>query len=459
MYLNGKKFIKVVRYEVDGVNPDDANATEADVLAGKTFYAGDEAKKEGTIPTYDGETTITENGTIETAGKYMKNDLVVEVEQGGGENDEMAEMEDIYISDTRDYTYKVVCLMYAAGDSVTLDFAEAYATSDGAFYESGEITHIWDQSKDKPRYDADGVEVYKTRYIIGYSNTSKIALNQSSRLAYCGLYGIWGDCAYGGSNRPYSCIKLVHAIDGSDLTSLTGGSNSTLEEIYIGNVAAGTLHGASFSQNYNLKKIDIDFSNFTLLNGTFSRNVSLEEVPSTIKFEQLTNMQSSFSECVKIKCTPPMNTINVTNFNQAFNQCLTLMTIPLLDLRSATSVSNVFNNCALLTNLNLKNIPKSITIGSGTSYGHLLTLDSLLNTIKELWDNSTGTSTLTLTVGSTNLTKLANVYVKLIDITDEMRAEDEFIDKKKPFVVCEKTDEGAMSALYDYPLLKNFEIK
>ena len=49
------------------------------------------------------------------------------------------------------------------------------------------------------------------------------------------------------------------------------------------------------------------------------------------------------------------------------------------------------------------------------------------------------------------------IYVKLIDITDEMRAEDEYIDNKKPCVVCESTDEGAMT-LKEYGISKNWNI-
>ena len=47
--------------------------------------------------------------------------------------------------------------------------------------------------------------------------------------------------------------------------------------------------------------------------------------------------------------------------------------------------------------------------------------------------------------------------MKLVDITDEMRAEDEFIDLKKPFVVCESTDEGAMSVT-EYVTSKNWQL-
>lgn len=107
-----------------------------------------------------------------------------------------------------------------------------------------------------------------------------------------------------------------------------------------------------------------------------------------------------------------------------------------------------------MVNCYLRNIKTNLQVGSGTSYGHLLTLDSLTHLIYELRDTG---SLKTLTVGSANLEKLANVYVKTVDITDEMRAEDDLIDEKLPFVVCESTDEGAM-LIIDYAVFKNWDI-
>ena len=57
-----------------------------------------------------------------------------------------------------------------------------------------------------------------------------------------------------------------------------------------------------------------------------------------------------------------------------------------------------------------------------------------------------------LTVGTTNMNKLANVYVKLTNEPEE----DETLPKI-PMVQCESTDEGAM-LIKDYMLLKNWSL-
>ena len=148
-------------------------------------------------------------------------------------------------------------------------------------------------------------------------------------------------------------------------------------------------------------------------------------------------------------------TSKCTTFSNAF--AYADFTAISLDLLSATNVTDMFKGCADLVNLTLKNIKKSLTIGSGTSYGHLLTVDSLINTIKELWDFSSGSATYKLSMGTKNLEKIANVYVKLVDVTDEMTAEDQYIANKKPCVVCESTDEGAMT-ITEYVTSKNWQL-
>ena len=66
------------------------NAVVGDVRAGKTFYnTNANAKLTGTIPDYTGASTVSENGTLPTAGTYMTDELVVAVD--GGDNPIIAE--------------------------------------------------------------------------------------------------------------------------------------------------------------------------------------------------------------------------------------------------------------------------------------------------------------------------------------------------------------------------------
>lgn len=148
------------------------------------------------------------------------------------------------------------------------------------------------------------------------------------------------------------------------------------------------------------------------------------------------------------------DTENVIGLWYTWGGCSKLRKIPRLDLQSCNTLDVPFNGCAALEEVYFCNIRSSVQVASGTTYGHLLTIESLIHLIGELRD--VGLSK-TLTIGSANLEKLANVYVKPIDITDEMRAEDDFIDQKLPFVVCDSTDEGACP-IVDYANYKNWQV-
>ena len=66
-----------------GTDVSDTTAVASDVLAGEDFYLANGTKTTGTIPTYAGDTEITENATLETEGKYLASDIVVNVSGGG----------------------------------------------------------------------------------------------------------------------------------------------------------------------------------------------------------------------------------------------------------------------------------------------------------------------------------------------------------------------------------------
>jgi hypothetical protein len=173
----------------------------------------------------------------------------------------------------------------------------------------------------------------------------------------------------------------------------------------------------------------------------------------TLKEGESFSFGSAFYNCNVLTSIGKLN-FTPSSIQYAFRECNVLETIPSLDLRKCTSASDAFRGCKALKNLALKNIKTSLHVCSGTSWGHLLTLESLIGLCYELRDTG---SSLTLTIGSANLAKLANVYVREIPITDAMREADDLIDEKLPFERCESTADGA-TLISDYVLLKNWKL-
>lgn len=199
---------------------------------------------------------------------------------------------------------------------------------------------------------------------------------------------------------------------------------------------------------------DIDTSDATNFRAMFSGCSSLTSIPE-LDTSKGSNFMSMFSNCRSLTSISELDTSKGTSFYQTFYNCTALTSIPKLDVRKSTNFTSTFESCKALTDLYIYNVQSNLTIGSGSSYGHLLTLDSLINAIRELRD--TGSSK-TLTMGKANLEKLVDVYVKTVIITDKMRAEDEFVDEKLPFEVCESADDGA-TLITDYVLYKNWQLK
>ena len=359
----------------------------------------------GIIPT--GTIDITENGTYNVSEVATAN---VNVASGASDNG-WWDIKTILAEDTRDYKYKAI-LLFRANDieeETIFSNGEAFATSDGAFYEIGYSLHTWDLTKDKPCI-VDGVELYKTRYVITYSNSEDFKLNISSWI----------------SNR---IICVAGQFCGSNGNSGGLGSNPSLQSI-----------------------LELDTSNGTNFNTFFSNYTLLSKIPE-LDTSNGTNFSNMFNNCYSLQSIPELDTSNGTSFVNMFNGCKSLVHIPKLNLIKATSVDGIFNYCSELTTLNLLNIKLSLKIGSGTQYGHLLTIDSLINTIQQLWDYSSGSTTYTLTMGYNNTEKIKNTYVRLITPTAEQIANDPNIESKMPCEVCESTDEGAMT-ITEYANLK-----
>lgn len=231
-------------------------------------------------------------------------------------------------------------------------------------------------------------------------------------------------------------IVFAYMFNGcSDLTSITKLDTSK-----------GTNFQGMFYECYNIAYIpELDTSSGTNFREMFSNCMYHLEVIPELDTSNGTNFSDMFYRCRQIKTVQELDTSNGTKFRGMFSNCEKLTTIPRLDVSKGTDLTYLVQTCTALTNLYLYNIRKTVQIGSGTSWGHLLTVDSLVHTIKEL---CTVTSSQTLTIGSANLEKIAGLYCRITDATNE----------KKTMELCESTDEGAMT-LHDYASEKNWLIQ
>ena len=243
----------------------------------------------------------------------------------------------------------------------------------------------------------------------------------------------------------YSRINTINETNTLDLINCLNLSNAFTSCRFYGNNKTLTLlntqnvqQWSSAFDNSNIENInELDFS------GALSNNYH----------------SGVFYNCNYLKEIHIKNTSNIKNFPQSFQGCAVATTIETVDMLNMTNVTSLFTGCAKLENLTLKNIKVNLQIGSGTSWGHLLTNESLLNTAKELWDNTNNAlgGARTLTMATASKTNIQSIYVKLITPTAEQEAEDPYINNKKPCVECASTDEGAMT-LEEYIISKGWAI-
>ena len=198
-----------------------------------------------------------------------------------------------------------------------------------------------------------------------------------------------------------------------------------------------------------------DTENLTSPKNFFSKCSKLEYVP-LLDTRKITTAYYWFNQCGKLVGGLPLFDLkNCWDFQGMFMSCTTLKVVPAYDMRSAWSAGNMFNGCTAIEEIWVKNITANISVGSGTTWGHLLTQESALHLCKECRKSIKNARTITFATPVYDY--LETLYVKLIPITDEMRAEDDLIDEKLPFEVCESTDEGAKTMAI-YMVSKNWTI-
>jgi surface protein len=159
-------------------------------------------------------------------------------------------------------------------------------------------------------------------------------------------------------------------------------------------------------------------SNVTDMTSMFSSCHSLVEIP-TLDTSKSKFLAAMFAKCSSLKQIPLLNTKSCIHMNGMFEGCTSLETVPILDASNVGDISKIFKDCPSLVMLGgLKNLGMSYSSAYyihenkreytlDLSYSPLLTHDSLMNIINNLYDiKSKGVKPQTLQLGDTNRAKL-----------------------------------------------------
>ena len=222
--------------------------------------------------------------------------------------------------------------------------------------------------------------------------------------------------------------------------------NSAFKNAYIKKVPkwyfpnASDVRSSEMFADSTLEEVpDWDYSKFRLGKNSFSNCKKLKIGLDRLDNVRCYSYEYLFQNCELVEEIYNLNadtSVSRISMYSTFSGCKNLKTIRGIDMIKTISESSAFSNCVNLTNLTIYNIATELKIASGTSWGHLITKESLIQIIGELID--TGSSR-RLTMGSTNLAKLTDVYVKITSTEP-----DENGNVKLPFEVCSASDEGAM---------------
>lgn len=292
--------------------------------------------------------------------------------------------------------------------------------------------------------------------LVGGTNFLQWKCDNGQSLQYV-FYG------YNGTNENGEIEALLKDVDTSNVTNMSYMFDNcpNLKQLDVSNINTSNVTNMSYMFSHN-DLVNLDLSHFntskvTNMSHMFERSELRTLDVSSFDTNNVTDISYMFreNEFKELDLTS-FDTSKITNLQNMFSGCSNLeKIIGTIDLIGATNISGMFLNCNFLRTVTVKNIKQNFSIGTSTPY--VVLADTLVNVIKELWDYSGGTTTYKLTIGSNNISKIANTYVKLITPTEEMIAEDPNIASKMPCEVCESTDEGAM-IISEYAYLKMWSI-
>lgn len=194
---------------------------------------------------------------------------------------------------------------------------------------------------------------------------------------------------------------------------------------------SGTEEPINSYLNYS-KDIVKNWDSDQVLMNRFRNDKNLVFCP-LVDTSKANNMTAMFSGCINLLQVPLLNTANVVHFDEMFYNCTSLTTIPQFNTANLYSANLMFGGCSKLISLPLFDFTKAeqlrsmllgcseltdlkgfinLAVNLDLSSSRKLTVDSIMNVINEAKDLSeTGTATLTL--GTTNISKLTEEQIAI----------------------------------------------
>ena len=188
----------------------------------------------------------------------------------------------------------------------------------------------------------------------------------------------------------------------NSVTTSGGSSESSLKKLIDGRINTRYLF-----YNFNGRAVDDiikydDTENSTDANSMFYNCKQLITIPS-LNTSKVTLMSSMFYGCQSLRTLPMLDTSKVTNMDNIFLNCRNLQEIAAWDVSNVTSWNNVFDGCWHLKSIHMTGMKVSFRISLSTEFTSA-DLHEIINNL------GTVTSTQTLTMGSTNLSKVSSEY-------------------------------------------------
>lgn len=241
---------------------------------------------------------------------------------------------------------------------------------------------------------------------IKVEDTLQQKINYSSS-PYVGLFH-----AYNGDYNLFKNLKFTKKLEvGNYMFNNCRGDGIFPLALDISNLRYGNYMFASASLNTKLPTV---YPKLYQANYMFEYNNELEEFEhsGSGNFEG----QNMFHNCTNLKKVNFSKNITLTTLQGMFWNCTNLISVSAKLNKTNISSGDTFTNCTNLTNLELIDIYSSLRVASGTSWGHLLTVESLIGLCKECINRGASISNV-LTIGSANLDKIQNSgkYFKFVD--------------------------------------------